>query len=153
MSANNTLDNAAKPGLLRVIAAMFYDLWLVLAIWLLGATADTFIRDGLGLPSGEGGNYLLLQLFALLSPLLFFGWFWTHGGQTLGMRSWRIRVVDLNGEPIGWGLAVRRYLAALLSWAMAGAGFLWMLFDTDGCSLHDRLSGTRLVMVEKRKKD
>ena len=144
------LKNAAKPGLLRILAAMFYDLWLLAALWMLGTTVDTFIRHALT-GSGSGGNYLLLWAWWALSPLLFFAWFWTHGGQTLGMRSWRIRVVDGQGEPIGWGQAVKRYIAAFFSWLVLGLGFVWVLFDRDACSWHDRLSGTYLVMTEKRK--
>ena len=140
------VQTAVKPGLLRVLAAIFYDLWLLAALWFLGAIVDTLVRQT------PGGNYLPLWTWWALSPLLFFGWFWTHGGQTLGMRSWRIRVVDSEGEAIGWGQAARRYLAALVSWGAAGLGFLWILFDRDGCSWHDRLSGTYLVMTEKRKK-
>ena len=140
------VQTAVRPGLLRVLAAIFYDLWLIAALWFLGAIVDTLLRQA------PGGNYLLLWTWWALSPLLFFGWFWTHGGQTLGMRSWRIRVVDSEGEAVGWGQALRRYLAALVSWGAAGLGFVWILFDRDGCSWHDRLSGTYLVMTEKRGK-
>ena len=140
------VQTAVRPGLLRVLAAIFYDLWLIAALWFLGAIVDTLLRQA------PGGSYLLLWTWWALSPLLFFGWFWTHGGQTLGMRSWRIRVVDSEGEAVGWGQALRRYLAALVSWGAAGLGFVWILFDRDGCSWHDRLSGTYLVMTERRGK-
>jgi len=145
------LAQAARPGPLRVFAAIFYDIWLIAAIWLLGTMVDTFIRQALSLPAGEG-NFLLLQIWFLISPLFFFAWFWTHGGQTLGMRAWRIRVVDENGESIDWPRSVKRYFAAFLSWAPLGMGFLWILFDRDSNSWHDRLSGSYLVMTEKRKK-
>lgn len=143
------LKSAAKPGLLRILAAIFYDLWLIAALWMLGATVDTFARHALYGAQG-GGNYLLLWAWWAISPLLFFTWFWTHGGQTLGMRSWRIRVVDSKGEPIGWPGAVRRYVAAFVSWVILGLGFVWIVFDRDGHSWHDRLSGSYLVLTEKR---
>ena len=145
------LENALKPGFLRVLAAIFYDLWLIAALWMLGVTLDTLLRHALfGAAGGE--NYLLLWAWWIISPLLFFGWFWTHGGQTLGMRSWRIRVVDNQGEAIGWHQAVKRYVMAFLSWVVLGLGFVWILFDRDGHSWHDRLSGTYLVLTEKRNK-
>jgi len=140
------VQTAVKPGLLRVLAAIFYDLWLIAALWFLGVIIDTLLRQE------PGGNYLLLWTWWALSPLLFFGWFWTHGGQTLGMRSWRIRVVNSEGEAVGWGQALRRYLGAILSWGAAGLGFVWILLDHDSCSWHDRLSGTYLVLTEKRQK-
>ena len=145
------LENAVKPGLLRVLAANFYDFWLIAAIWLIGTTVDAVIRNALMDHVGDG-NYLVLQAYLLLSPWVFFAWFWMHGGQTLGMRSWRIKVVDLKGEPITNSATIKRYLASLLSWAALGLGFLWILFDKENRSWHDLLSNTRLVMVQKRKK-
>lgn len=145
------LQKAAKPGLPRILAAIFYDLWLVAALWMLGATLDTMIRHAIT-GSANTGNHLLLQAWFLLSPFAFFGWFWTHGGQTLGMRSWRIRVVDMQGREISWGQAFKRFLAALVSWGIMGLGYLWILFDRDGLSWHDRVSGTCLVLTRKQNK-
>ena len=136
------------PGLLRILAAIFYDLWLLFALLLLGAGIDTLIRHWLG----NNANHLLLQGYFFLAPLLFFAWFWTHGGQTLGMRSWRIQVLTQAGEPISTQQAVLRYFAALLSWLTAGLGYLWVLLDHEQRSWHDRLSGTCLVMTQKRQK-
>jgi len=149
--STDILQTAAKPGLFRVLAAIFYDVWLIAAIWLLGTTVDTFLREAL-IGSVHEGGHLPLQLWFLLSPLLFYGWFWTHGGQTLGMRAWRIRIVNGEGGAISWSQSAKRYFAAFLSWGVAGLGYLWILFDRDNCSWHDRLSGTYLVLTAKRKK-
>jgi len=145
------LENAARPGLLRILAAIFYDFCLIAAIWLIGTTLDAVIRNALMDHVGDG-NYLILQAYLLLSPWIFFAWFWMHGGQTLGMRSWRIKVVDLKGEPISQAATIKRYLAALMSWLALGLGFIWVLLDKENRSWHDLLSNTRLVMVQKRKK-
>lgn len=139
------IRNAAPPGLSRRLAAIFYDAWLVAALWLLGAIADTLARAGLGI--GSDGSHLLLQLYLLGSPALFFGWFWTHGGQTLGMRAWRLKLLDREGAPVGWRGALIRYAAAWLSLLAFGLGYLWVWIDRDRLAWHDRLSGTRLVMV------
>jgi uncharacterized RDD family membrane protein YckC len=144
---HNDIDNAAVPGLWRRLAAIFYDIWLVAAIWLLGATADTFIRAALGADSTE--YHLPLQLYLLISPAVFFSWFWIHGGQTLGMRSWRLKLLDKGGSRVTLGQSLVRYAAALLSLLPLGLGYLWVLFDRDGMAWHDRLSNTRLVMLKK----
>lgn len=148
---SDKLENAASPGLFRVFSSMFYDLWLVLAICMLGVTIDAFIWD---LPPDERiqGSHFLLQAYLLIAPMFFFTWFWTHGGQSLGMRSWRIRVVTLEGNTISWQQAIIRYLAAFLSAASLGLGFLWIWIDNENRSWHDRLSNTRLVVTEKPKK-
>lgn len=141
------IDNAAMPGLLRRLAAIFYDSWLVAAFWLLGAMIDTFVRSGLEL--GNTGYHLPLQLYLLLAPTAFFSWFWMHGGQTLGMRAWRMKLLRQDGGKVSLKQALIRCAGALLSILALGLGYLWVLFDQDKLSWHDRLSGTRLVMTEK----
>ena len=144
----NPLNNATHPGLFRVLAAMFYDAWLVVALILLGTTVDTLIRHALT-GSGSEGNHLLLQLYLVLAPAAFFVGFWTHGGQTLGMRAWRIQVRSLAGGPITTRQAILRYSCAGLSWLAGGLGYGWILLDPQSRSWHDRLSGTCLVRVEQ----
>ncbi len=142
------LEQASRPGLLRRLAAIFYDAWLILALWLVGAAVDAAIRAALGGHPGEGTHWLL-QLYLLATPVVFYCGFWTHGGQTLGMRAWRLRVVGPDGGRIGLRQALLRCLAALLSWLALGLGYLWALFDRDHATWHDRLSDTWLVMTRK----
>jgi uncharacterized RDD family membrane protein YckC len=139
------LENAAPPGLLRRLAAIFYDSWLIVGIWLLGVIIDTFVRDEQGL--GLAVSHIPLQVFFVAVPFLFFGWFWTHGGQTLGMRAWRLKLIDEGGEPVTWRLSLIRVAGAYLSTLALGLGYLWILFDAGKLAWHDRLSSTRLVVL------
>ena len=88
----------------------------------------------------------LLQLYLLGVCAVYFIYCWTHGGQTLPMKTWRIRVVTRSGGALSLSCAALRYVLALASIALAGGGYWWALFDRDGQFLHDRLAGTRLVM-------
>ncbi len=131
----------APPGLLRRLGAIFYDLLLLIALL---AVATTLITLPLGMP--QGGYLLAFQWFLFeIIPLLFFTGFWWRGGQTLGMRAWRLRVVRRDGSPLSWGDALKRHLAALLSCLTLGLGFLWILVDPDRLAWHDRLSATKLI--------
>ena len=152
MNTSNTLENAATPPLWRVLAAIFYDLWLIAALWLIGSTVDAMLSKAL---TGEAKSAFpwLLQIWLFLAPILYLGGFWTKGGQTTGMRAWRIKVLSSNGQPISRTQALLRYLGAAFSWLALGMGFIWMLFDRQGRAWHDHLSGTRLVMVEKRPRE
>lgn len=141
------LENAARPGLARRLAAIFYDSWLLAGIWLLGATLDTIIQAGLGL--GEQRQQLPLQLFLLAAPYLFFGWFWTHGGQTLGMSAWRLRLVSIDGQSVSWRQVFVRVSVAFLSMLPFGLGYIWAVFHPERQCWHDLASGTRLVIVNK----
>ena len=124
----------------RRLAAVAYDACLLFGV-LFAATAVV-----LPLASGAAiatGNRLYL-LYLLGISYLYFGWFWTHGGQTLGMRAWRIRMRATDVEEVSWRHATRRFLASLLSWSALGAGFLWAAFDAEQRAWHDRLSATAL---------
>jgi uncharacterized RDD family membrane protein YckC len=70
---------------------------------------------------------------------------WRRGGRTLGMRPWRLRVVDAQGRPATTRASWMRYAVATLSLACAGLGFAWSLVDGERRTWHDLASGTRLV--------
>jgi uncharacterized RDD family membrane protein YckC len=93
--------------------------------------------------------YPLYVVYVYAISFAFFGWFWTHGGQTLGMRAWRFRVEPDNGHAMTWRHALLRFLGAGISWASLGAGYIWCLFNRERLSFHDALSGTRLVRTDQ----
>jgi uncharacterized RDD family membrane protein YckC len=133
--------------LLRRLAAICYDSLLLLAVQFVAGLPLPLIPDDVR--ATPWAQHATLA-YMLLVSYLFFGWFWTHGGQTLGMRAWRFRLVTDDGSPPGWGTAWRRFAWAMVSWAPAGAGFLWSLFDPQRRTWHDRLSATHLEPVRRR---
>ncbi|WP_232023904.1 RDD family protein [Sulfurivermis fontis] len=136
--------------LLRRLAAALYDTVLLLGVELLAFVPYTLLRRG----SAGDGSFDPLALFWLLATaFLFFGWFWTHGGQTLGMRTWRIRVQTYDGRAIGWMQALLRFMTALVSWAALGLGFWWSLWDKDKMTWHDRWSESILVRTDARERN
>lgn len=133
---------AERTPLLRLFAALFYDLILLFAVLFFAALAI------LVLLGEDFGRSHAFQLYLYAISLLYFTWFWTHGGQTLGLRTWRLKVTAGDGRsPVDWRRALLRALAAQLSWLALGLGYLWALWDRDGLTWHDRLSGTRVVRV------
>jgi uncharacterized RDD family membrane protein YckC len=88
---------------------------------------------------------LLLQLYVVAVSAAYFIYCWTRNGQTLPMKTWRIRVVNGDGTAVTLKTGAKRYLFALAGLALCGAGFWWALVDRDGQFLHDRLAGTRIV--------
>jgi len=89
-----------------------------------------------------------LQLWLLLLCALNYVWQWVRTGQTLPMKTWRLRLVAADGKPVTPARAVCRYGIALFSTALCGLGFVWALMDRDRQFLHDRLAGTRIVTTE-----
>jgi uncharacterized RDD family membrane protein YckC len=86
-------------------------------------------------------GYLLVLSYA------YFASAWTRSGQTLGMKSWRIRLIGRGGERVSALVACWRFTCALLSWCPFGAGFLWSLIDKERRCWHDVLSRTELILV------
>jgi uncharacterized RDD family membrane protein YckC len=139
-------DNAPKPaGLFKRLAALLYDTLLLLALW--------FVATAILLPLTGGKafspNNPLLTTYLLFISFFFYGWFWMHGGQTLGMRAWRLQIRNLRPGPISWWQVLLRFLIALPSGLLLGLGYLWILVDRKHLSWHDRYSETCIVQLEK----
>lgn len=88
---------------------------------------------------------IALQIWLLALCACFYVWQWRGTGQTLPMKTWKLKLVNVDGKPLSTRRALARFGAALASLATLGAGFLWALADRDKQFLHDRLAGTRIV--------
>ncbi|MDD5273512.1 MAG: RDD family protein [Methylovulum sp.] len=132
---------------MRRLAAVIYDLFLLIAVF--------FVATALLLPLNSGVAFSRQQVFYPLYLLtigfIFYGWFWTHGGQTLGLKAWKIQVLTHEQKPINWTQAFIRYITALVSWAMFGLGFFWIIFDKDRRGWHDHLSKTAVFFDAQKK--
>lgn len=129
--------------LLRRLAALAYDTLLLAALLMCFSLLVLLVRGGRAVAPGT----LWFQLGVLAIAGAFFSGFWVHGGQTLGMRAWRIRLVARDGGTVTWGRALRRFAAAWLSILPMGLGLWWSLFDAERRCWHDRLAGTRVIRV------
>lgn len=133
----------------RRLGAMLYDGLLVLALMFLGTLPFIAVRGGE--PVEPGNPWYRLAMLAI--AWLFFVGFWSRSGRTLGMQSWRLRLETASGGQPGIGASTVRFVSAILSWLVLGLGFWWQLWDKDGLSWHDRLSGTRLRYYPKTQSD
>ncbi len=131
-----------SAGFLRRLASMFYESLLVTAVLIFGWIFPHILLAAFAQAKAPAW---LIQAHLFLLLLLYFAWFWLHGGQTLAMKTWKIRVANADGGHVRPAQAVLRYMAAWFSLGVAGIGILWALVDRDGQFLHDRIAGTRLV--------
>jgi uncharacterized RDD family membrane protein YckC len=127
------------PGLPRRLAAMLYESLLLFAVAFFAGWLFFFASGGRDATSGW--LRYVLQAFILVMFAAYFMRCWLHGGQTLAMKAWRIRLVGVSSRNV----LPRFALAALL--VPTGISILWALFDPDRQFLHDRLLGTRLVLT------
>ena len=141
---NETLLQDFQPvSLARHLAAILYDFLLLLTLLFFASfvlVVPTGIHPGHDL-------FILYQGYLLVLSFVFYGWCWTHGGQTLGMRTWKFKVVGADGSALDWRTALVRFAVALVSWIPLGLGYFWILFDTQSRSWHDIASKTRLVRL------
>ncbi|QJQ94524.1 MULTISPECIES: RDD family protein [Halomonadaceae] len=143
------LDNTWPAGLLRRLAAMLYDLLLIVAVWMMIG----FV--GVALNHGEANETPLFHSLLFIVTFAFFAFFWMRAGMTLGMQAWRLRVQTPEGTSLTLTQCLVRFLVAGVSLAAFGLGYWWVLFDSQRRSWSDIASGTQVVVLpkaEKRKK-
>jgi uncharacterized RDD family membrane protein YckC len=124
--------------------SLAYELLLLAAVWF--AATLPFLAASQDLEPGISRP--LLQVYLLLLTGAYFVWQWTHGGQTLPMKTWRIKLVTCGDAPLTARHGIVRFVFALAGLALFGAGFAWGLIDRERQFLHDRLAGTRIVKAE-----
>ncbi len=124
------------------LLALLYDLFPALALWFVVAAAFTLAHGD----AVRGGALGLLEFAALwLVAGLYATWSWRRGGQTIGMRPWRLHLVAEGGGRPGWRALWLRYALGGVSLLAGGLGFWWAWLDRDRLTWHDRLSRTRLL--------
>jgi uncharacterized RDD family membrane protein YckC len=144
----DTAIQISNAGPLVRLAAMLYDTLLMLAMWLVAAGIAVAINGGEQISTNN----------PFLPSIMFIVWiwfnlhFWRRGGQTLGMRSWRLRILSTTGKPLTYTQCFLRLAVAVPSFALFYLGYLWILVDKDGLTWHDRYSETRIIREPKSAK-
>ena len=149
-SSKKTLKPGDKenlaPGLLRRLCVIVYDSFLLLAVLFLATAIALPVNAGQAFSTDQYG----FTLYLITVSFVFYGWFWTHGGQTLGLRAWKLKLIAFDGGTVTWRLACIRFFAAIASWSCFGLGFIWCIFDKNSLCWHDYLSKTRLSFADQK---
>jgi len=169
----SSLEAAAigTPTVKRRVTAMVYEFFLLFAVEMLAVLVYILLTGNRQEPIFQHG----LKLYLFLVTGLYFTWCWRDSGHTLAMKTWRIKLVQAGHARLPWRTAIVRYLLAwgwfapaLLVCALFGlhakgeiaialavgviAWALTALLDKERQFLHDRLAGTRLILLPKRKR-
>jgi uncharacterized RDD family membrane protein YckC len=141
---------ATPASLWLRLAAAIYDFFPLLALWMLTAgLALLAVHGGVDLAHPTLGWQLGLRAALLAVSAAYFVISWVRGGQTIGMRPWRLRVIDIGGGNVPWPRALLRFGVAIVSLAALGVGFLWCLFSRDKATWHDLATSTRVVRLAR----
>jgi len=169
------MSSTSYPSILKRLLASFYDAFLLLA--------TLFFATALTMPFTKGeiaaNNNIYMSLYLLVVIYIFYGWFWTHGGQTLGMRVWKQQLVQFDGTAVTWRQSLIRLLTGLPAWilllvglllwtvpdkinlaeslqgipnwSLAVTGFIWVVLENRSNTWRDKLSGTEVITVSDKK--
>jgi len=150
MSGENTLNQPV--GFFKRLIVIVYDIFLLAAVVFIAEIIPLALNQGeaIGEQNGFIIHYILHPLYLLSVCFTFLAWFWMHGGQTLGMKTWRVQLISMDGTQIDWKKSAIRFIGAIISWLVFGLGFFWSLFDKDKRTWHDMLSGTKLIQLPKK---
>ena len=132
--------NLPSASLIKQLAAMLYDSFLILAILFVATVIALLFNKGEAIESSP-----VFTLYLVLVIFLFYSWFWSKCGQTLGMRVWKIQIINDYGRNPTWQVCILRLVFAVFSMACLGLGYWWRLFRP--YTWHDRLSQTRIIDI------
>ena len=138
---------AAAPAHLGLrVLALLYDMLPLLALWFI-ATVLALALTGGTLDVQRLPHKLLMQALMLGATAAYLIPSWRRGGQTIGMKPWRLRIVCADGSQPNSRQLLLRFAVAMISIAGLGAGFLWALFDRQKRTWHDMAAGTLMVQL------
>ena len=136
----------SPASLWRRLAAIVYDGFLLIALWIITTFPVVILLHGHPLQNEPA----FLQALLYLETCAFYTYFWRMKGQTLGMQVWRVKAVSDHGQLLSFGKCAARCFFATFSLALLGLGLLWMLFDPKQLAWHDRASGTCVIYLGRK---
>ena len=131
------------PGIGRRLLCLIYEALLLTAVVLTAGGLATGIAHAAGLSQPR----ILTQFIVIACCAGYFAVQWCRRGQTLPMKTWRIGIQTTSGKQISATQALLRMTIATIGYAAFGVSIVWALIDRDRQFLHDRIAGTRLVVV------
>jgi uncharacterized RDD family membrane protein YckC len=131
-------------------AAAVYDLFPLVGLWMLTVALAMLVAHGdIDVAHPPPAWHLMLQTALLAVTAAYFVFSWVRGGQTIGMRAWRVRVVSTDGGVLPWPRALLRFALALASLLALGLGFLWCVIDRRRRGWHDIIARSEVVRFER----
>ncbi len=134
------------------LAAWVYDSLAALAVFILALLIGYLVIFIVTLPWMENGLAVsqaiyknpLWTIYIVACVQYYYVWCWVKGGQTVGMKTWNIKVCKLDGSHLSWKEA---YYRSFLS--LGGLGNLWSLVDKEKRGWHDFICNSRVVVIPK----
>jgi uncharacterized RDD family membrane protein YckC len=144
------VSSGSSAGFGRRLAALLYDSVLLAALLVAFTSGAVFLNHRRAIEPDTAGAWVYLYRAGLIGVIAaYYLLNWTRSGQTLGMRAWHLRAVTAAGKPLSLKAAAARFTVGILAWAPAALGVLWLYLDPEHLAIHDRLTGTRVVHLDR----
>ncbi len=127
-------------------AAFLYDIFPILGITILTTFITLLFRNGEAISPGTSWFRILISF----EILFYYIYSWKIGGQTLGMRAWKLKIIPSDATTgMSWGNSFIRFIIGILSTATLGLGIVWKRFSKEKKSWMDICSQSRTISYEK----
>ncbi len=136
-------DRPATPGIGRRLLSLIYEILLLIAVALLAGGAAAVLAQ----ITSPANTQFLTRIIGFAACTAYFAWQWQRSGQTLPMKTWRMRLEKVDGTRVELPRALLRAALATAGYLLLGVSVIWAFIDRDRQFLHDRLAGTRLVVT------
>ncbi len=133
----------ATPNIGRRLLSLIYEILLLAAVMLLAGGAAAALAQ----ITNPAYTRLLTRIITVAACTAYFAWQWHSRGQTLPMKTWRMRLETVHGMRVTLPRALLRSVLATAGYLLLGVSVIWAFIDRDRQFLHDRLAGTRLVVA------
>lgn len=150
----SSTHSAVRASVGRCFLSILYELLFLSSVLVALAICSTVLEYLFGVVPTHGSLHLVpladwaslsLQLVFLFVVGFYYTYCWHKSGQTLAMKSWRIRLVCRNGDELTWKRLWMRYFIVFMTFPV---NFIWFLVDKDRLFLHDRWCKTMLISVD-----
>jgi uncharacterized RDD family membrane protein YckC len=134
----------------RILGSAIYDGLVILGLLMLAGFIAVYLNK---LITGEEAidHNPLFQIYLLVIIIGYFIYFWKKSGQTVGMKAWRIKLVNLDNTSFTYRQLLLRFVVAIPSFCCFGIGILWQYISSKKLNWQDLASQTRLVYIPKKK--
>lgn len=133
------------PSLLILGACFIYETLVVAAILF----ASAFVYLWLFGEATHGLKRYVFQFYLWSTVGVYFIWCWHKNGQTLAMKTWRLKLFNQHAQLLSFQLATLRYVLATVSLLFLGLGFIWAVLDKEHLYWHDRYLKNKLVSIKQ----
>ena len=132
------------PSFIKYLLAIIYDLFLLLGVLLFLTVIFSFFNHG----EPPKSSNIFYRLSLLITIIFFYHYSWHKSGQTLGMKSWKLKLISQNNKPITLKQSIIRIILGITNIFLLGLGFFWKYTNSSRLTLMDYFSKTQLIITK-----